>query len=306
MNVSEISVIVPSFNGVKKLPALLKALENQTVNGFELIVVLDGSTDGSLELLQKYNSNKFHLKVINQKNKGRAGARNAGADNATGNLLVFYDDDMRPTEDSLERHIAFHLKHPNAVLGGNQMENPAEAKTDFDRYRCKIRKKWNAPFKELTELRIDNFHLTAANFSVNKFVFIGLGGFDESVTDAEDILLAYKALLKEIKIYFDPENISWHDDFVTCLKFIIRRREYHKAYQELKNKVGNEDWIKKRLMTYGVLKVTILYFLSTNKMIKLIDKNELVLLPSNVRYFLYDLVITGLGSVFTKKKLMQV
>ena len=64
----QLSIIVPSYNGKDKVIRLLHALEQQTFLSFEVVVVLDGSTDGTAEALNSKPWNIFPLKIIEQKN----------------------------------------------------------------------------------------------------------------------------------------------------------------------------------------------------------------------------------------------
>ena len=298
-----VSVIVPSYNGRKKLPSILKALAYQTISGFEVIVVLDGSTDGSKAFLKNYQTETFKLRVIERENGGRAKVRNTGAAEAISELLVFYDDDMRLEPNSIALHIAFHETHKGGICGGNQIENLQEAITDFDRYRCYIRKKWNNSFKKLTKLNRYNLHLTAANFSISKKCFLKAGLFDDILTDAEDIEFAYRAIEEDIDVYFDPENIAWHNDFVGSRKYIQRRREYNAAYKQLIKSKINKEWKEKHKLKKSQIKMLIFSFFSTIYWVRLIESESLLFVPKIIRYKIYDIIITGLGSVFTNRPL---
>ena len=87
----KISVIVPVYNAEKYLEETVKSLINQTMNEIEIIFVNDGSTDNSLNILNKYK--KENVKIINQSNKGVIEARIVGFNQATGNYITFVDND---------------------------------------------------------------------------------------------------------------------------------------------------------------------------------------------------------------------
>jgi glycosyltransferase involved in cell wall biosynthesis len=101
------SIIVPAFNVAKTLSATLNALLAQTFTDFEIIVVNDGSTDTTAAILQEYEGIPG-FKVITQRNRGLAGARNTGISAARGQYIGFCDADDLWLPEKLERHVA-HL-----------------------------------------------------------------------------------------------------------------------------------------------------------------------------------------------------
>lgn len=89
----KISIIVPVYNVEKFLPMCLDSILAQTYDNFELICVDDGSTDNSGKILDDYAGKDERIKVLHQQNKGLVGARNSGADAASGKYLYFVDSD---------------------------------------------------------------------------------------------------------------------------------------------------------------------------------------------------------------------
>ena len=85
----KVSVIIPTFNEEKVIRDCLESLLNQTLKDLEIIVVDDASTDNTLEVVKKYP-----VKFLKQKHQGSGEARNLGAKNAKGEILVFADADM--------------------------------------------------------------------------------------------------------------------------------------------------------------------------------------------------------------------
>ena len=86
---SSVSVIVPVYNVREYLEKCLNSLVNQSLNDLEIICVNDGSTDNSLEILEKYAKDFPQIKILNQKNAGLSAARNAGIKAATGKYIGF-------------------------------------------------------------------------------------------------------------------------------------------------------------------------------------------------------------------------
>lgn len=119
------SVIIPVYNVESTLnrcvDSVLKAMKGYPV---EIILVNDGSTDNSLSICKEYNAEFDFIRLIDQENRGLAGARNSGMRIAKGTYLVFLDSDDSFTEDYFEKLIPFFGKgHDLIHFGFNRIEN---------------------------------------------------------------------------------------------------------------------------------------------------------------------------------------
>lgn len=298
------SIIIPVYNGEKRIKNLMKALSKQVFKDFEVIVVNDGSTDETLRALRSGEPHFEKFRVVEQENGGRAKSRNAGVRIAEGELLVFFDDDMSPQPNSVEKHVRFHEKHTDAILVGAQLEDEALTKTDFQKYKAYLSRKWLKDIPSEYPMTRENLFLTAANFSIRKDLFDRLGGFDERLYDAEDWDLAMRAFKEKVSIYFDKENIAWHDDFLTCRSFIKRQREYTAAIDKLQDMKPDliRDFNRGACPKLSHGRKLVFWFFSSFFWIRMIDVfNWLRILPRPLRYKIYDLVVTSIGSVYVKK-----
>lgn len=103
----EVSVVVPVYNVEKWLPKCLDSILGQTYGDFELILVNDGSADGSLEICRAYETKDKRVRVIDGPNRGSSAARNIGLEQAQGNWIIFCDSDDWWDIELLEKlHIA--------------------------------------------------------------------------------------------------------------------------------------------------------------------------------------------------------
>lgn len=89
----KISIVIPVYNSEKYIERAILSLMNQTFKNIEIIVVNDGSTDNSEEIIKKLQKKDQRIKYIKQKNGGPSSARNHGIEKATGNYLMFLDSD---------------------------------------------------------------------------------------------------------------------------------------------------------------------------------------------------------------------
>src|SRR5579859_4393979 len=175
------SIIIPTYNGADKIHHLLRALVSQTNRNFEILVVIDGSTDHTEQVISPFKDQFEEFKIISQKNSGRARVRNTGAREASNSLLIFYDDDMIPSENSVGAHVDFHQRSlRSSLICGNAIEIEEKGNTDIQNYKAHISSRWISKYDAgVNELDLSTIFFTAANSSMPKTVFDDLGGFDE-------------------------------------------------------------------------------------------------------------------------------
>ncbi len=112
-----ISVVMPVFNGGKYLQLAIESVLNQTYTNFELVIVNDGSTDNSKEIIEGVNDNRIVL--INQNNKGVSIALNNGIRKAKGEYIARMDSDDICFPERLKKQIEFFEKNPDYVVVGS-------------------------------------------------------------------------------------------------------------------------------------------------------------------------------------------
>src|SRR3972149_6804264 len=108
----KLSVIIPTYNEKKSVGECLGSLAGQTYPDFEIILVDDGSTDKTLDILAGLREKIPNLRIFEQLHKGPGTARNLGAKKASGEILVFVDADM-----AFEKNFLKNLVRP--IVSGN-------------------------------------------------------------------------------------------------------------------------------------------------------------------------------------------
>jgi glycosyltransferase involved in cell wall biosynthesis len=96
---TKVSIIVPTYNEASVIRECLESLSMQSTSDFEVIVVDDGSTDSTFKLLSELRVNDLDLKIMQGSHMGAGAARNLGAEQALGQILVFVDADMSFSKD---------------------------------------------------------------------------------------------------------------------------------------------------------------------------------------------------------------
>lgn len=117
-NVGLVSIILPVYNAEKTLENTIDSILSQTYTNFSLLIVDDGSTDSSSEIIQKKATIDPRIKVIHQNNSGVAAARNHGLNEAIGEYVTFIDSDDTVDADYIEGLIASASESTDLVIGG--------------------------------------------------------------------------------------------------------------------------------------------------------------------------------------------
>lgn len=289
-----ISVIIPTYNGLNSIKRSLEALKLQTSNDFELIVVIDGSTDGTRNFIESFDLNALKLELFETKNQGRSAARNFGAGKAKFNYLLFLDDDMTLEREGVEQHLEFHNSNPESILVGDQREHPDWLETEAQRFKGYLSSKWLAKVDQGKQA--GKPFLTAAHFSIEKKTFDRLQGFDENLNDAEDEDLAIRATKLGIPIFFDSNIRGWHFDPVTFSSLIQRQRQYGKAGKTLReqyNELNKTSPNKKILYKPFALR----------KVMEKLDKGWIPPLPKKLRFWYYERMLTAFKDYYPDIKL---
>ena len=202
----QVSVIMPLYNKAQSVISALNSIKAQAFVDYEVIVINDGSTDGSEKIVLDYIENNKQLKdwkLFSQENQGVSTARNNGVKLAKGMYIAFLDADDVWDETYLQHQVAFALQYPEAIMWGcaweNNSYNNASKKNRIDfnpRLVGYIHDYWQIP-------KHANLFWLGSTILL-KTAFLEIGGFDERIKMGEDIDLAYRMILHGI-VAFDSE-----------------------------------------------------------------------------------------------------
>jgi len=172
------SVIVPTFNRATTLRQTLAALAAQDFADYDIIVMDDGSTDGTPALIVR---DFPRVRYLAQPNRGPAVARNRGIREATGDIIAFTDDDCLPPRDWLVRLADGYARYPEAMGVGGGLIAPANllAQNIFAQYERYIGR---TVYAVGAQEYLGGFECPAggtANMSYRRAVLDAVGGFDE-------------------------------------------------------------------------------------------------------------------------------
>ncbi|HEY3130382.1 MAG TPA: glycosyltransferase family 2 protein [Acidobacteriota bacterium] len=232
-----ISVIIPTYNRAHVLPAVIESLLGQDfpAHAFEILIVDDGSTDGSFQYLQTLGP---PIRVFSQIHGGASRARNLAARNATGTILAFTDDDCRPEKNWL-RAIALAMeKHQSRVglLGHTYSEHPASTFV-------------HSVFK-------DSEPVVTCNFAVAREAFRSVGGFDDHfVIYFEDEDLGLRLKKAGYPIVYEPGMRVLHPSKYQSFRGFLRMRSSFQYFCYMSQKHPDADhWKRHREVVNQIIK----------------------------------------------------
>lgn len=182
-----ISVIIPAYNAEEYIEETIQSVLDQAYSNIEILVIDDGSSDNTLQILEKYKSK---LKISTQKNMGVSKARNTAVGNASGKWIAFVDsDDIWPPEklsEQIEQIKNENWSHTNSVYFGHNQDGTTKRSDLTPQFGGNV----------FNHLITDNF-ITTSTVLIKRSTFLEYGGFDESLKALEDWKLWLEVSLKE-------------------------------------------------------------------------------------------------------------
>ncbi len=189
-----------TYNRSHLLERVLDACFEQTVasSEYEVVLVNDGSTDDTAAVIERaLQRATCKFTVVNQPNSGLAKGRNVGIARATGERMIFIDDDVLPLPNFVEQHLRSHLNHPKAVVRGGAINVES-----FDELPPPV---WSIRHYS------GNYFWTT-NVSVPLVTIRAVGGFNESFSEYgwEDIDVGLRLRFGGVKAVFNSKALVYH------------------------------------------------------------------------------------------------
>jgi glycosyltransferase involved in cell wall biosynthesis len=210
VTVIDVSVVIPTYNRVDRLRRVLDALAQQTYPSerFEVVVVSDGSTDGTNGYLAEQPVPNLVSDV--QENAGPAAARNRGVKLARGRLILFLDDDVVAAPDLVQRHVDQHAGHDgDLVVIGPMLSPTGFAMSPWVAWeQAMLVKQYTAMEEGRFQATFRQFY--TGNASVPRARLLDVGGFDTTYRRAEDVELAHRLHDAGLGFAFDPKAAGYH------------------------------------------------------------------------------------------------
>ncbi|WP_419511376.1 glycosyltransferase family 2 protein [Alistipes sp.] len=210
----KLSIIIPLYNKADSIAHTLQSVLGQNYSDFELIIVNDGSTDQSLQIVTQFSDPRIRL--INQENQGVSAARNRGAQEACGEWLLFLDADDTLYPDAIQSLISLHIQYPFvAICSGNYITKFSNEKI-IPTCSLSQTKLIDLPFKQRW---FRKWYLRLGSFMCAKKLFLQIGGFKKNIAWGEDIYFTNKLI--------EGQTIAYTTSIIMC---------YERRYSSLSKK----------------------------------------------------------------------
>jgi glycosyltransferase involved in cell wall biosynthesis len=178
-----VTVLMSVYNGKRFVAKAIDSIANQTYENFEFIIIDDGSTDNTPEILKKYTENDNRIRIIKQKNQGLTRSLNRGASLAQGMFIARQDADDISMPERLERQVRYLMDNPDTVVVGSCAGPISGEDTVFNLVKDGIREG-----AVRVDISMQNF-LPHSSAMFRKDIFEKCRGYNESFKVSQDFEL---------------------------------------------------------------------------------------------------------------------
>lgn len=204
-----LSVVIPTFNRRASLERTLTSIADEAAAlDAEVIVVTDGCTDGTDEMLERYRPPHRFLHV-RQHNQGPSAARNRGVDHSSAPIILFIDDDTEPCDGLLEGHLRQHGSATDRAVIGPMVSPPEGESRPWLAWESEmLRRQYSAYETGAVTPGAGGFY--TANASLHRDLFDRSGGFDVRYRRGEDVELGRRLRALDAEFVFTADSAVVH------------------------------------------------------------------------------------------------
>jgi glycosyltransferase involved in cell wall biosynthesis len=208
-----VSVIIPTFNRVETLPRAIESVLKQSFEDYELIIVDDGSTDGTQALLRSFSRQR--MRVLRQQNGGCAAARNLAIHAATTELIAFLDSDDRWTDDKLDRQLALMNDNRVVLSATNWADEKRNEHGEFHSTGVSTRVSLEQPLDFLCQP--GGHKISLSTWMIRRDALLKVGVFDERMRNGSDTRLLFRLAFEGI-FALEPKVCAIRASFIDSAK----------------------------------------------------------------------------------------
>ena len=201
-----VSIVIPVYNKVSFIRETLDAALAQTYQEIEIVLVDDGSTDGSFDILKEYyGRNPDNIVLVDQENQGVSPATNKGIEVARGEYIQFLDADDLISSDKIEKQVNLLRDKGNLAMASCEWVTFRDSPDNHQRWGLNIYKDYAKPVEMLLDLYNHGEMMQPGVFLCSKELIAKAGRWNENLTINQDGEFFMRVLLQAELVLFEPE-----------------------------------------------------------------------------------------------------
>lgn len=290
----KLSVVIPAYNCAKYIEDTIASVLNQTRTPYEIIVVNDGSTDNTAEVVSKYPT----IRLINKINQGPSETRNRGILECTGNWVAFLDSDDIWHSEKIEKIEECLTKNPKIDMLSTAffIGNPQSGWKKITPRRI-----FNPNDSFFEQLYRRSF-IATSSVVIKKSVLDKVGGFSSSLLVAEDLDLWLRVAITSAKYHYIAEHLLYYRSHLASITSnpLNAHKDIEKVFYKYRRQAGYKLFVKRMIIWNATTTLTLYgqrrYLAVLGMMVKLIVK----ILKSPFDYIHKDEMVCSSIRVTTK------
>lgn len=240
--VPKISIIIPVYNAEKYIKECICPVLKQSYKNLEIIIINDGSTDKSFEIVQSFQDSR--IKLLSQKNGGAASARNLGLHHASGELIQFLDSDDILDKDKIKEQITLYNNEKNKdntlyigawnIIKEDKILSPSDNQTsvwhDYDK-----------PMEILLDFIFNKCCMSPISYLIPISLIHQAGFWDETLSMNDDGKYMARIISQSKKIKYCPQALSFYRSTPNSLS---KRLSFKAATSQIKSLIMTSEVLK--------------------------------------------------------------
>ena len=261
MNRPQVSILVPVYNAEKFLRECLDSIINQTYRNLQIVLINDGSTDTSWEIMKEYAGKDSRIEIYNQDNRGVAQTRKNLLDKAIGNFVLFVDSDDWIKLNTIEFVMAEQAKGDYDMVSFATVDSTDKSDYVYSQ---------SDAIREFLYHR--KFNGSLWNKATRRALFDGLS-FDPSISYGEDALMTWQILQRVNKVRFTSMpfyHYRMNDNSISHQSFSFKKFSAYYVWEQICSDVDNSEWAKYSDIAHGryAIEMTLLLLSAAKSSIK--------------------------------------
>lgn len=208
----KVSVIIPLYNAENYIKECIDSVINQTYQNIEIIVVDDGSTDASLDMVKSMYGGDERVIIISQENKGGCAARNVGIQRAAGDYVQFLDADDKLDENKIQSQMELlkNLRYPTDILVFSKWSLLESSLTEMPSNQTAIWHDYKDPIDLLVDFALFHCSLPPSAYLISIEMINKVGGWDETLKRNQDGDFFARVIKEATSIRFSDGAMAYY------------------------------------------------------------------------------------------------